>query len=147
MVAQCAAGQADGVGGGAQVAAYEGQVGGLDGGIGAGAHGEVEVGLGEGGRVVDAVADHRDGLALGLQALDDVDLVGGQDLGDDLVDAGLGCYHAGRRLVGSGQQYRRQAEPAEAGDGLCAGVFDRVRDDEDRSHLAVPAFPFQLWHI
>ena len=48
------------------VAADEGEVGGFDGHVGAGAHGEAEVGLGEGGGVVDAVADHRDDLALVL---------------------------------------------------------------------------------
>ena len=58
-MAQRAAGQADGVAGGAQVAAHEREVAGLDGDVGAGAHGEAEVGLGEGGGVVDAVADHR----------------------------------------------------------------------------------------
>ena len=92
-----AAGEADGVGGDAQVAAHEGEVAGFDGDVGAGAHGDAEVGLGEGGGVVDAVADHGDDLAVGLQAADDVDLVGGQHLGDHVVDADLvGDVH-GRR--------------------------------------------------
>jgi hypothetical protein len=85
-----AAGQADGVGGGAQVAADQGEVGCLDGDVGAGAHREAEVGLGERGGVVDAVADHGHDPALVLQSADDVDLVLGQDLGDDVVDADLG---------------------------------------------------------
>ena len=50
---------------------------GLDGDVGAGADRQAEVGLGERGRVVDAVADHRDDAALGLQPADDVDLVAG----------------------------------------------------------------------
>ena len=58
-----------------EVAAHEGEVAGLDGDVGAGAHGDAEVGLGEGGGVVDAVADHGDDLAFGLEAPDDVDLV------------------------------------------------------------------------
>ena len=82
MVPQRAPGQPDGVGGGAQVAADQGEVAGLDGHVGAGAHGEAEVGLGEGGGVVDAVADHGDDPALGLEPPDDVDLVGRQHLGD-----------------------------------------------------------------
>ncbi len=43
----------------AQVAADEGEIAGLDGDVGPGAHGDAEVGLGEGGGVVDSVADHR----------------------------------------------------------------------------------------
>ena len=58
---------------------------GLDRDVGAGAHGQPEVGGGQRGGVVDAVADHRDACALGLQPLDDGDLVGGQHLGDDVV--------------------------------------------------------------
>ena len=41
-----------------QVAADQGQVARLDGHVGAGAHGQAQVGLCERGRVVDAVADH-----------------------------------------------------------------------------------------
>ena len=83
---------------------------GLDGDVGAGAHGEAEVGLGQRGGVVDAVADHRDDAAFGLQAADDVGLVGGQDLGDDLVDADLGGDRAGGRLVVAGEQDGAQPE-------------------------------------
>ena len=74
-----------------QVAAHQGEVGRLDGHVGAGAHRQPEVGLSEGGRVVDAVADHRDDPALGLQPADDVDLVLRQHLGHDVgrVDADL----------------------------------------------------------
>src|SRR5699024_127521 len=100
--AQGPAGEPDGVDRGPQVAAHEGDVGGLDGDVGAGAHGQAEVGLGEGGGVVDAVADHRDDLALGLQAGDDVDLVLGQDLGDDLVDTDLGGDPTSNGLIVTG---------------------------------------------
>ena len=68
----------------------ERQVGGLDRDVGAGADREPEVGLRERGRVVDAVADHRDDAALApAGARTTVGLVGGQHLGDDLVDADL----------------------------------------------------------
>ena len=75
---------------GPQVAADDGEVAGLDGHVGARADGDAEVGLGERGGVVDAVADHGDGVALGLEALDLGDLVAGQHLGHDPVDADLG---------------------------------------------------------
>jgi hypothetical protein len=38
--------------------------------VGAGAHGDADIGLGQRRRVVDAVAGHRDDAALGLQLLD-----------------------------------------------------------------------------
>ena len=64
------------------------------------------------GRVVDAVADHRDDAALVLQTADDLGLVGGQDVGDHLVDPDLGRDGAGRRGVVAGQQHRPQPERA-----------------------------------
>ena len=69
---------------------------GLDGDVGAGAHGEAEVGLGERGGVVDPVADHGHDPTLVLQAADDGDLVLGQHLGDHVVDADLGGHGPGR---------------------------------------------------
>ena len=60
MMRQRAAGQPDGVHRGGQVAAHQGQVGRLDRHVGAGAHGQPEVGLGQRRGVVHPVADHRD---------------------------------------------------------------------------------------
>ena len=50
MVARVRAGQPDRVGDRAQITADQGEVGGLDGDVGAGAHGQAEVGLGQRGR-------------------------------------------------------------------------------------------------
>ena len=58
-----------------QAALDERHVARLDGHVRAGADGEADVGLGQGGRVVDAVADHADPLALELQLLHLVGLV------------------------------------------------------------------------
>ena len=138
---QRAAGEPDRVGRDAQVAAHQGEVAGLDGDVGAGAHGQAEVGLGEGGGVVDAVADHRHDPALGLQPLDDVDLVGGQDLGDHVaasMPTSRGDRAGGRRVV-AGEQHRAQAEVAQLGDRLGGGRLDRVGDDEHAAGRAVPA--------
>ena len=61
----------------------EREVGGLDRDVGAGADREAEVGLGERGGVVDAVADHRDDRALAPAAVaTTATLLGGQHLGD-----------------------------------------------------------------
>src|SRR3546814_10724907 len=102
--------EADGVAGGAEITPYEGDVAGFDGDVGAGAHGEAEVGLGEGGGVVDAVTDHGHRAALSLEALGAVDLVLRQHLAADVVDADLGGDGAGRPLVVSGQQHGPRTE-------------------------------------
>ena len=58
------------------------------------------------GRVVDAVADHRDPAALGLEPLDRRVLVAGQHLGDDVVrgDADLARDGVGGRPRVAGEQ-------------------------------------------
>ena len=103
---------------GQQVAADQGQVGRLDRGVGAGAHGQAQVGLGQRGGVVDAVADHRHHPAGGLQLLDHVGLARGQHPGDHLVDADRGRDGPGGALVVAGEQHRPQAQAAQPGDRL-----------------------------
>src|SRR5699024_427243 len=137
--AQCFAGEPDRVHRGPQVPAHEGDVGGLDGDVGAGAHRQAQVGLGQCWGVVDAVADHRDDLALALESGDDVDLVLGQDLGDDLLDADLGGDPTGHGLVVAGEQDRSETQVLQALDRLGAGGLDSVGDDEDPAGLSVPA--------
>jgi hypothetical protein len=63
----------------------EGQVRGLDGDVRAGADGHADVGLGQRGRVVDAVTDHRHDPAAAWMAGDDPGLVGRQHLGLDAL--------------------------------------------------------------
>ena len=70
-----------------QVALDQRDAGALHRDVGAGAHGDADVGRGERRRVVDAVAGHRDDAALAPVALDDRALLVGQHLGLDLVDA------------------------------------------------------------
>ena len=50
--------------------------------------------------------------ALVLQAMDHGDLVGGEDLGDDLVDADLGGDRAGGSFVVAGEQHGSQPQRA-----------------------------------
>ena len=101
----------------AQVAGDEREVGGLDRDVGAGADRQAEVGLRERGRVVDAVADHRDDAALGLQARGRRRPCRRQHLGDDLVDADLGgdgarrssrCRRSAARAAGRAPAARRR---------------------------------------
>ena len=65
----------------ARVAAHQRDAGGLHRHVGAGRHGDADVGRGQRRRVVDAVADHRHHLAGGAQLLHHGRLVGRQHLG------------------------------------------------------------------
>ena len=94
----------------AQIAAHQGQVAGLDRDVGARSHRQPEIGLGEGGGIVDAVADHGDHSAFTLQTCDRVDLVARQHFGDHLCDSDLVGDGAGRGGVVAGQQDRAQSE-------------------------------------
>ncbi|BCM64732.1 hypothetical protein EASAB2608_00066 [Streptomyces sp. EAS-AB2608] len=89
-VAHGGAGEPDGGDDAGEGAGDEGDVGGLDGDVGAGADGQADVGGGQGGGVVDAVADHAHRAALGLEATDRVGLVLRQHLGQDPAHADLG---------------------------------------------------------
>ena len=55
--------------------------------VGAGAHGDADLRLGQGRGVVDAVAGHRHHAPLGLEPPDYFALLVGQHLGPDIVDA------------------------------------------------------------
>ena len=109
--------------------------------VGAGAHGQAEVGLRQRGGVVDAVADHGDRPALGLQPADDVDLVLRQHLGDHLrrcrPRAATDC---GDGRVVAGQQDRRQAEGAQLADGLRA-LVGLTASATTRTPRAAPSQP------
>ena len=122
-----------------QVVAEQDHVGGADRDVGAGAEGEPEVGGGERGAVVDAVADHRHPVAARPQPGDDGRLAGRQRPGDDLVDARRGGDRPRGRLVVPGQQDRVQPERAQFGDGGGGRGLDRVGDRDGAADGAVPA--------
>ena len=70
----------------------------FDGDVRAAADGDAHVGAGQGGGVVDAIADHRHPLALLLQFGHFLILVLGQHLGEVRVDAQLLRHRLGDRL-------------------------------------------------
>ena len=121
----------------AQVATDEGDVG--DGYVGAGSDGHAEVGLGQGGRVVDAVADHGDDPAAGLQSRDPFGLLRGQDLSDDLLDADRGGYRFGGGRGVAGEHPHLEPERLQLRDGFRGSGLDRV-GDRDEPH-SLPADP------
>ncbi|CVM15383.1 Uncharacterised protein [Streptococcus pneumoniae] len=123
--------------------AHQGDVRGLDGHTGAGrAHGHADVRRRQGRGVVDAVTDHRDDAALGLQGLDRLELVLGQQARPHVVDAhlpGHGLRDAG--MVAGQHHDLADADPVQRPDharglgpeGVCDGE-DAERDavDDDR---------------
>ncbi len=118
--------------------------------VGAGAHGDADIGRGERRRVVDAVAGHRDHPARVAQPLDDGAFPVRQHLGLDLVDAEPAGDGFGGRPVVAGEHDDahavRLAAPASAcrrrgldriGDGDHAGR-PAVDGDEDRRRAVLP---------
>src|SRR6202012_5625753 len=96
-------------------------------------------GLGQRGRVVDAVADHGRGTAAGLQVGDELGLGGGERIADDLVDADRGGDGLGGGVVVAGQQDRTQAELAQGGDGSRGRGLDGAGEGQSAADDAVPA--------
>ena len=85
-----------------QTVGFDGHVCDLAGDGSAGVDGNANVGSGQGGGVVDAVADHHNGVALGLGLLDEVCLVLGQHLGKEAVHAHLLCNGGSGALAVAG---------------------------------------------
>jgi hypothetical protein len=137
--AQRGAAEADGVGGGAQVAGDEREVGGLDGDVGAGADAQAEVGLGERGASLTPSPTMATTRPSACRRRIDVGLVGGQDLGDDLVDADLGGDRARRSSRCRRSAGRAAARAPSATRRLRGAVLDGVGDDEHGGGAPVPA--------
>ena len=78
--------------------------------VGAGSHCDPDIGFGQGGSVVDAVARHRHLAALGSQRLDPLVLVLRSNPGVELVDPQLLGDGLGRLLVVAGEHDDPQAQ-------------------------------------
>ncbi|VXC20624.1 hypothetical protein CITRIK5_80062 [Citricoccus sp. K5] len=121
-----------GLGDQAQVVAGEGDVGGFDGRVRAGgAHGDADLGGGQGGGVVDAVTDHRGGGGAG-QLADGGGLVLGAQFGAHVADAGVGGDGPGGAGVVAGEHRDPDALAGQGGhDGGDLGA--QLVPDPDRS--------------
>ena len=80
-----------------EVSFDEGDAAAFHGDVGAGAHGDADVGLREGGGVVDAVAGHGDDSSLLLEFADDFEFTFGKDFGFEFGDAEFLCRSPRRR--------------------------------------------------
>jgi hypothetical protein len=111
----------------AQVAFNEGEVPTFHRHIGAGPHGDADVGAGECRGVVDPVAGHRDTPSLSLEGGDEFHLVLRADLAVDLVDPKLlgDCLRGGQTVTRGHND--PDARVMELADRLGRRVLDRVR--------------------
>ena len=109
----------------------------LHGHVGAGAHRNPDFGFAQGGRIVDAVAGHRDVLALAPQLLDMGHFSGGFNFRFNGVDAERFRDRGGGAAVVAGQHHDAQTECVKLADGLGGGGLDRIGDGDDARRLAV----------
>jgi hypothetical protein len=122
-----------------RVAVEVDHVAGLAGGLGAGLHGHADIGLGQGGRVVGAVAAHGDQPALALLLADQPQLVLGRGLGQEVVDAGFRGDGGGGHRVVAGDHHRAQAHAAQVGEAFLDVGLDHVLQVDDADQGAVLA--------
>src|SRR5205085_4992326 len=117
----------------------QGDVGTLDGDVGSRPDSDAEVGLHEGRRVVDAVADHGHGAAVALEAADHGDLVGGEHFGEDRRDADLAGDRLGGGLVVAGDHDDVDAHGAQVGDRGGGGGLEGGGHGQHPSGRPVPS--------
>ena len=120
-----------------EIAAKERDAGAFDRDIGAGAHGDADVGGSERRRVVDAVAGHGDDAAVAPQFFDDAAFLLRQNLGLDFGDAELARHRLRGDAVVAGEHHDAQSLIAQRPERVRRGLFDRVGDTEQRGDIAV----------
>ena len=94
--------------------------------LSAGVHGHPHVGLGQGGRVVRAVAGHGHQLALGLLPLDGGDFVFGRGFRDEVIHPGFSGNHFGGDSVVAREHDGADPHPSELVKPLADAGFDHV---------------------
>ena len=102
-----------------------------------GVHRHADVGGGERGRVVGAVAGHRDEVAALLLAADQRHLVLGLRLREEVVDARLLRDRLGGERVVAGDHHRADAHRAQLGEALAKALLDHVLQVHDTESAAV----------
>ena len=123
---------------GREIAAGERDRRALDRDIGPGAHGDPHTGAGEGRSIVDAVASHRDLVALCNQPFHLAGLIFRPKTGMNLVDpADLARDGLGGQRVVSRQHRDPQASAAQIGDRFGRGGADRIGDRDETGEPAV----------
>src|SRR3989338_8312582 len=116
------------------VAVQERNAGRLDGHVGAGRHGDADIGSRQRRRVADAVARHGDHMALRLQLLNFVELVLWHHLRHHLVDTDLVCNKPRGVFIIAGQHHHFYAERVQARHRVARSGFDGVGHHAHREH-------------
>ena len=97
----------------------------------AGVHGHAHVGLRQRRRIVGAVAAHGDQLALGLFVADELQLVLGRGLGQEVVDPRLGRDRGGGHRVVARDHDGADAHAAQFGKAGADAALDDVLEVDD----------------
>ena len=122
----------------AEVVGHQDEVGGFQGDVGAGAaQRDAQVGGGEGGGVVDAVADHGDDAVAAAQFLEQAQLVLGQQFGLVVQAERPGDGGGSETVVAGEQDLVGDAQVAEAGDGLPRPGAEGIGHGEHAQGVAV----------
>ena len=129
--------QADGADGVEEVAAHEDGIGAFDGDVGPGTDGHAQIGFGQGRRIIDAVTNHGDFMAFGLEGGDVFFFILRQDAGNDLGNMqaladGFGCA-----LVVACEHDDVDAHFGKVGNGFGAGRFFDVGYGDDADDFLV----------
>ena len=106
-------------------------------GLGAGLHGDADIGLGQSRGVVRSVAAHGHEAALGLFLADQAQLVLRRRLGEEVVDAGFGGDGGGGDWFVARDHHRPQAHAAQVGEALLHPRLDHVLEVDDAHQLEV----------
>ena len=112
-------------------------VAGFLGGLRAGIHGDANICLREGGRVVGAVAGHGDEAAFGLFAFDEGHLVFGLCFGEKIVDTGLTRNSSGSQRIVAGDHHGANAHSTEMIEAFAHAAFDDVRKCDHTEDAAI----------
>ena len=132
-----AAGKLHGGGDAAHVAGDQRDVSRRQGDVGTAADGDAHVCLRQGRGVVDAVAHHRDALALRLQLFHLRGFMVGHDLGEDGVNAELPRHGLGAAAMVAGEHEHFEAELTQGGNGFAGVRLEGVGDCNDTGSAAV----------
>ena len=102
-----------------------------------GVHRDADIRLRQRRRVVGAVAAHRDELALGLLLADQLELVLGRRLGEEIVDPGFGGDRRRGQRVVAGDHDRADAHLPQLGEALADAALDDVLEVDDAEQPVV----------
>src|SRR5439155_24640687 len=120
-----------------QITTYQGYVRGSYRHVSAGADRDSKVSLGQGWSVVDAVADHGDRVAGGLQFSDSSRLLIRRHLGQDVPDANLAGDRLGTEAIVTGQEPVLEPHGRQLQHRLGRGRLYCVCDTDQRAQSAV----------